>query len=80
LNLFSKAFLARHRLKLLFIIIWLHVSALDLFYITYRGPVFLWQENAEFITLVVHFLIALSTISLCWLISKRLNNKSNKNT
>jgi len=80
LNLFSKAFLARHRLKLLFIIIWLHISALDLFYVTYRGPVFLWQENAQFLTLLVHFLIALVTVGLYWLISKRasseFNNKS----
>lgn len=79
LNLFSKAFLARHRLKLLFIAIWLHVSALDLFYITYHGPVFMWQENARLQTLAVHFIIALTTTCLYWVVSKRSKNQLIKN-
>jgi len=77
--LFSKAFLARHRLKLLFVAIWLHISALDLFYVTYSGPVFLWQENAQPITLVVHFLIALATVGLYWLMSRNTNKNSAEN-
>jgi len=79
LNLFSKAFLVRHRLKLLFIVIWLHISALDLFYITYRGPVFLWQENAELLTLAVHLLIAFATMGFYWLVSKIIDNNDYKN-
>ena len=79
LNLFSKAFLIRHRLKLLFAIIWLHVSALDLFFVTYRGPVFLWEENAQPITLLVHFLIAIATVSLYWLLNNRSLKKRKKN-
>tara|TARA_R110001583_G_scaffold47292_12_gene148215 strand:- start:2107 stop:2415 length:309 start_codon:yes stop_codon:yes gene_type:complete len=75
LNLFSKAFLAQHRLKLLFLIIWLHITALDLFYISYRGPVFLWKENAQFLTLLVHLVIALATVGLYWLLSKRAKAK-----
>jgi len=77
LNFFSKDFLACHRLKLLFFVIWLHVSALDLFYITYSGPVFMWQENMAFITLAVHFFIAFVTMGLYWLISQY--NNTNKN-
>ena len=79
LNLFSKAFLTRHRLKLLFVTIWLHVSVLDLFFVTYRGPVFLWQENAQPLTLLVHFLIALATVTLYWLINHYTSKKNNKN-
>jgi len=79
LNFFSKDFLACHRLKLLFFVIWLHVSALDLFYITYSGPVFMWQENMAFITLAVHFFIAFVTMGLYWLISQYIDNNTNKN-
>lgn len=80
MNLFSKAFLTRHRLKLLFFVIWLHISALDLFYVTYRGPVFLWQENAQLNTLTVHFLIALSTMIFYWLVSKIIDHNDHKNS
>jgi hypothetical protein len=79
LNLFSKAFLTRHRLKLLFVTIWLHISALDLFFVTYNGPVFLWQDNAELRTVIVHFSIAFATVSLYWLINKFAKKKPNKN-
>lgn len=57
-------------MKLLFVVIWLHISALDLFYVTYHGPVFMWQENARLETIVVHFLIALTTVAFYWLISR----------
>jgi len=76
LKLFSKQFLARHQLKLFFVIIWLHVSMLDLFYITYRGPVFLWQENAQLITLAVHFSIAALTTCCYWFMKKRSSLRS----
>jgi len=76
LHLFSTTFLARHQFKLLFVVIWLHVSVLDLFYITYNGPVFLWQDNSQLLTLAVHFLIALATTVLCKIIAKGRVNKS----
>jgi len=76
LHLFSTTFLARHQFKLLFVVIWLHVSVLDLFYITYNGPVFLWQDNSQLLTLAVHFLIALVTTVLCKIIAKGRVNKS----
>ncbi|MCI2285725.1 hypothetical protein L3081_23035 [Colwellia sp. MSW7] len=44
---------------------------LDLFYVTYRGPVFMWHENGQWLTVFVHFSIALSTASLYWIINKR---------
>jgi len=69
LNILPAAFLARHRLKLLFVCVWLHISLLDLFYVTYRGPVFLWQENTELLTIVVHIAIALITVAFYWLIT-----------
>ncbi|MDX2367560.1 MAG: hypothetical protein QNK36_04020 [Colwellia sp.] len=78
MHLFSTAFLARHQCKLLFVIIWLHISVLDLFYITHNGPVFLWQENTQILTLAVHFLIALVTTGLYKTISKIRVNKSQK--
>jgi len=78
LNLFSKAFLERHRLKLLFLVVWLHVSALDLFYITYRGPVFMWQENAQWLTLLVHILIAVITVGFYQLVRHSVNKYSEK--
>ncbi len=75
MHLFSTTFLARHQFKLLFVVIWLHVSVLDLFYITYNGPVFLWQDNSQLLTLAVHFLIALATSVLCKIIANsRVNN------
>ena len=70
MHLFSSTFLARHQFKLVFLIIWLHVSVLDLFFITYNGPVFLWNANTQLLTLVVHFLIALSTAILFKVIAK----------
>jgi hypothetical protein len=75
LHLFSSTFLSRHQFKLLFLIIWLHVSVLDLFFITYNGPVFLWHDNTQLLTLVVHFLIALSTTILFKVIAKKRVSK-----
>jgi len=57
-------------------IIWLHVSILDLFFITYKGPVFLWQESSQVMTLAVHFLIALMTTGLYKLLCKLRVNQS----
>jgi hypothetical protein len=74
-HLFSSTFLARHQFKLVFLIIWLHVSVLDLFFITYKGPVFLWHENSQLLTLMVHFLIALSTAILFKVVAKKRVNK-----
>ncbi|MBL4822439.1 MAG: hypothetical protein JKX90_02800 [Colwellia sp.] len=76
MHLLSATFLARHQFKLLLVVVWLHVSVLDLFYITYNGPVFLWQDNSQLLTLVVHFSIALATAGLFKIISTARVNKS----
>lgn len=78
MNLFSTTFLTHHKFKLFFIIIWLHVSILDLFYITYNGPVFLWQENSQLLTLMVHVFIALISTGLYKALSKVRANKFKK--
>ena len=70
MNLFSSQFIVRHQQKMFFFIIWAHVSILDLFYVTYRGPVFLWQKNGELLTLAVHFGIALAVLVFYVFLSK----------
>lgn len=42
-----------------FLLLWLHVTVLDLFYVTTSKVVFLWQENFAPLTLLVHFATAL---------------------
>lgn len=78
MHLFSTAFLARHQVKLLFVVIWLHISVLDLFFVTYSGPVFLWQDNTKVLTLAVHFIIALAVTALYQLISFIRKSKRQK--
>lgn len=48
----------QYKLTLLFLIFWAHVSLLNLFFVNYSGPVFLWEENSQLLTLQVHFFIA----------------------
>lgn len=58
----------------LFLIVWLHISILDLFFVNYSGPVFLWQENSEPLTLLVHFLIAAFT-TLSFLLAEKMHQQ-----
>lgn len=51
--------LYQYKMTLLFLLLWVHVSLLNLFYVNYSGPVFLWEENSRFQTIQIHFLIAL---------------------
>jgi hypothetical protein len=46
----------------LFLVIWLHITLLDLFYVNQNGIVFLWQENSELKPVLVHLLIATLTV------------------
>ncbi len=62
--------LYRYKIALLFIALWAHVSLLNLFFVSYTGPVFLWQENSEPLTIQVHFLIALLTTLFYLSVSK----------
>jgi hypothetical protein len=52
------------------VVIWLHITLLDLFYITPRGIVFLWHDNGQLKTLATHAFIALLTFSFYLLVNK----------
>jgi hypothetical protein len=62
--------LYQYKIFLLFLALWAHVSLLNLFYVNYKGPVFLWQENSEPLTIQVHLLIALLGTGFYLAISK----------
>jgi len=54
---------------LLFITILLHVSALDLFFVTANGAVFLWDESSQFLTIATHLTITIMVVLLYLVIS-----------
>lgn len=60
----------QYKMTLLFVILWAHVSILNLFYVNYSGPVFLWQENSEPLTVQIHVLIALVSVLFYQLCNK----------
>jgi hypothetical protein len=62
--------LYQYKVALLFLALWGHVSVLNLFFVTYNGPVFLWQENSEPLTIQVHLLIALLSTGFYLTVSK----------
>tara|TARA_R110000744_G_scaffold7953_11_gene27092 strand:- start:280 stop:621 length:342 start_codon:yes stop_codon:yes gene_type:complete len=78
-NVISKILTAlyQYKMTLLFLVLWAHVSLLNLFYVNYSGPVFLWQENSQLQTIQVHFLIALITTLFFLAVTKlRLMNRN----
>ena len=80
-NVITKTLKAIYQFKvtLLFFVLWVHVSLLNLFFVNYSGPVFLWQENSELLTIQVHMLIALATTGFYLAVSKlRQANKAKK--
>ena len=54
----------------LFLVIWLHVTLLDLSYVNHKGAVFLWEESFRPITLFTHLLIAATTLIFYLLVTK----------
>ena len=68
----------QYKMTLLFFIVWAHVSLLNLFYVNYSGPVFLWQENSELLTIQTHFVIALITTVFFLAITKLRKISGNK--
>jgi hypothetical protein len=68
----------QYKITLLFFILWAHVSLLNLFYVNYSGPIFLWQENSALRTIQTHFLIALITTVFFVAITKLSSNKTFK--
>jgi len=77
LNFFPLKFIARHQGKLLFVVVWLHVTILDLFYVTYSGPIFFWQESFQLYTLAIHLTVALLTLGLYFLLINLFQRFSN---
>jgi hypothetical protein len=68
LNLLPIKFITRHQAKLLFIVVWAHVTILDLFYVSYAGPVFLWDKSIQMHTLFIHLVVAFSTLAFYFLL------------
>ena len=75
MNLFSKHFIRRHQTKLLFFVIWLHVSILDFLYVSYKGPVYLFKESLQLNTILTHIVIALLTLGFYFIVTKIFNSK-----
>ncbi len=58
---------------LFFIILWLHITVLDLFYVTPHEIKFLWKESFEPLTIAVHLFVAMvATLSLLMISQFRL--------
>lgn len=66
----SRQFIARHQHKLLLLIIWLHITFLDLFVITGSGAKLLWHDNLQIKTILTHVTIALTSFSFYLLVHK----------
>jgi len=58
-----------------FLIIFIHLTALDFFFVNYQGPVFLWDKATELATLTTHFVIALVSCLIFILVEKLLQRK-----
>jgi hypothetical protein len=54
----------------LFFVLWLHISLLNLFFVTKGGFVFLWKQNGELNTLLTHFITALVAALFYFAITK----------
>ena len=53
----------KKKVTLLTIVLWLHITILDLFVVTTKGPKMLWQDNIKLETLLTHaFLVAISVL------------------
>ncbi|SEL58824.1 hypothetical protein SAMN05216262_11478 [Colwellia chukchiensis] len=74
--------LYQYKVALMFVVLWAHVSLLNLFFVNYSGPVFLWQENSQPLTITVHLLIALLTTAFYLLVTKlrKLHHKQRVKT
>ena len=63
---------------LLFVlVIWGHITLLDLMFIGHRGLVILWQENSSYQTIFTHLLIVSLTFMLYLLLQKIQQRKVN---
>ncbi|WP_057830406.1 hypothetical protein [Colwellia sp. TT2012] len=70
MNLLPINFITRHQAKLLFLVFWGHVTILDLFYVSYAGPIFFWQENFQAFTILIHLTVASLTLVFYFMLIK----------
>lgn len=59
----------------LFLVLWLHISLLNLFFVNKGGVVFLWKQNGELNTLLTHFFTALIA-TIAYMIITRIRKGS----
>ena len=64
----------------LFLVLWLHISLLNLFFVNQGGFVFLWEQNGELNTLMTHFFTALIATAFYMMITKIRIGLIEKNT
>lgn len=64
----------------LFIVLLVHVSLLDLFFVTHKGPVFLFDENLEIKTIITHFIIIGVSVGFYVMLNSSANYFSRVNT
>ncbi len=63
----------KNKTTLLFVIVLLHNSLLDLFFVNHTGLVFLWHENGQLNTVLTHLLTA-SLVVMFFLLIEKLSN------
>ncbi|WP_281559388.1 hypothetical protein [Thalassomonas sp. RHCl1] len=54
----------KKKAMLFVLVIWGHITLLDLMFINHRGLVILWQENSRYQTIFTHLFIVLLTFAL----------------
>jgi len=59
----------KNKVLLLFLVLWLHISLFDLFYVSYSGPVFYWDENLRSETVIVHLSLAVISALFYFMLS-----------
>ncbi len=61
--------LGEHKFRwvIMFFILWLHISLIDLFLISTKGATALWQQNLTLKALAVHLGIAILATLVIWL-------------
>jgi len=59
--------LEKYRWPFLTLILWLHISLIDLMLLSVNGTRLLWQQNLTIKAFAVHLSIALATTMVIWL-------------
>lgn len=64
----------------LFVVLLTHVSLLDLFFVTNKGPVFLVDKNLEIKTIITHLIIIFVSVGFYILLNAGMNSYQKTNT